>query len=144
MPSSALSVPEYLYTEAGISNFSHLSSQQSPKYNHICVFTILFFFSFSYLEGLGLVAYFPPELFSNHGSHRHLIGLLGRGISPAVWQLPKQDNGNTEGGQISMHRVGSEHTIPLFERTKTFHNSDRAAPVIRVFTINSSKIRFLL
>jgi hypothetical protein len=34
-------------------------------------------------------------------------------------------------GETSMPRVGCEPTIPVFERTKIFHASDRAAILIR-------------
>jgi hypothetical protein len=40
----------------------------------------LFFFSF-YLDGLGPLACYPSELFWNHESYSHLVGLLGGVIS---------------------------------------------------------------
>jgi hypothetical protein len=42
--------------------------------------------------------------------------------------------------QTSMPRVGFEPTIPVFERAKTFHATDRAATVIGQFP--SSLVRF--
>jgi hypothetical protein len=54
---------------------------------------------------------------------RHPVGLLGRVISYLTQTRNKYS-------QTSMPRVGSEPTIPAFERAKTVHALDRAATVI--------------
>jgi hypothetical protein len=59
---------------------------------------------------------------------RHLVGLLGRGISPAPRPLPAQDNTNTQKRRhTSMPWAGLELAIPMFEQLKTVLASDRAA-----------------
>lgn len=34
-----------------------------------------------------------------------------------------------------MHRVGFKHTVPVFERTKTFYTSDSVATVIDMMVV---------
>jgi hypothetical protein len=68
------------------------------------------------------------NFFFTYGSFRHLVGLLGRGISPAPRPLPTQDNTNTEKRRhTSMPRAGFEPAIPMFERPKTVLALDREA-----------------
>jgi hypothetical protein len=67
------------------------------------------------------LASFPSELICNCGSYRQLVGLIGRVASPVAKPLPTQENKNTEErGEAPMLRVGSELTIPLFQRAKIF------------------------
>jgi hypothetical protein len=88
---------------------------------------------------------------------RHLVGLLGWGISPAPRPLPTQDNTTQRNADTSMPRAGFEPAIPIFERPKTVLALDRAAietgirPVTNVIKQNSSiasgifrKVFFLL
>jgi hypothetical protein len=58
---------------------------------------------------------------------RHLIGLLGRGISPAPRPLPTHRTTQHRETHTSMLRAGSEPAIPMFERQKTVLALDRAA-----------------
>jgi hypothetical protein len=86
---------------------------------------------------LGLLSLFSlcffqvSEFLFTYGSLRHLVGLLGRGISPTPRPLPTQDNTtqhNTEKHRhTSMLRAGFEPPIPMFERPKTVRALDRAA-----------------
>jgi hypothetical protein len=60
-------------------------------------------------------------------SYWQSVGLLRRGIRPSQGRyLYKQ----TKSEQPSIPRMGFEPMIPVFEREKTFHALDRAAPVI--------------
>jgi hypothetical protein len=66
----------------------------------------------------------PRLLFQFLGSIRHLVGLLGGGISPAQGLCQY----NTERRrQTSMLRAGFEPAIPMFERPKTILALDRSA-----------------
>jgi hypothetical protein len=56
---------------------------------------------------------------------RHLVGLLGRVISPSQGHYLAQTQNKHK--QTTMPRVGFELTIPAFELAKTFHALDRAA-----------------
>jgi hypothetical protein len=73
----------------------------------------------------------PLIQFRNHFSET--VGLLGRVISPSQGlylnseQHKHRINAYTQ--QTSMPQVGFELTIPVFERAKTVHASDRAATV---------------
>jgi hypothetical protein len=59
------------------------------------------------------------------------VGLLGRGISPSQGRyLHTEKHRQNKSTQTSMPRVGFEPTIPVFERAKTVHASDRAATVM--------------
>jgi hypothetical protein len=59
---------------------------------------------------------------------RHLVGLLGRGISPAPRPLPTRDNTNTQKRRhTSKPRAGFEPAIPMFERPMTVLALDCAA-----------------
>jgi hypothetical protein len=58
---------------------------------------------------------------------RHLVGLLGREISPAPRPLPTQDNIRQRNTDTSMPRARFETAIPVFERPKTVLALDRAA-----------------
>jgi hypothetical protein len=59
---------------------------------------------------------------------RHLVGLLGWGISPAPRHLPTQDNTNKQKHRhTSMPRAGFETAIPMFEWPKTVLALDRVA-----------------
>jgi hypothetical protein len=60
------------------------------------------------------------------------VGLLGRGISPSQGRClhAEQHKQRINAHRHYMPRVGLEPTIPVFERTKTVHASDRAATVI--------------
>jgi hypothetical protein len=59
---------------------------------------------------------------------RYLVGLPGKGISPAPRPLPTQDNPNTEKRRhTSMPRAGFELMISTFERPKTVLALDRSA-----------------
>jgi hypothetical protein len=62
-----------------------------------------------------------------YGSVRHLVGLLGRGISPAPRPLPTQVNTTQRNADTSMPREGFEPAIPMFERPKRVLGLDRAA-----------------
>jgi hypothetical protein len=58
----------------------------------------------------------------------HLVGLLGRGISPTQGLYLHTEQHNTEKrGHTSMPRVGFESMIPVFEQPKTVRASDRLA-----------------
>jgi hypothetical protein len=61
---------------------------------------------------------------------RHLVGLLGRGISPAprpvVWCLHTGQHNTEKRRHISMPRAGFGPAIPMFERPKTVLALDRA------------------
>jgi hypothetical protein len=64
---------------------------------------------------------------------RHSVGLLGRGISPTQgryvhWTTQTKNKRR----QTSIPCVGFEPTIPVFERSRTFHALDRAATVIGI------------
>jgi hypothetical protein len=50
---------------------------------------------------------------------RHLVGLLGWGISPAPRPLPTEDNTIQKRRHTSMPRAGFEPAISMFERPKT-------------------------
>jgi hypothetical protein len=55
------------------------------------------------------------------------VGLLGRRISPSQGHyLHTEQHKHRTNTQTSMPRVGFEPTIPVFERAKTVHASDRA------------------
>jgi hypothetical protein len=59
------------------------------------------------------------------------VVLLGRGISqPHGRYLHTEQHKQNKRTQASMPRVGFEPMIPVFERAKTVHASDRAATVI--------------
>jgi hypothetical protein len=60
------------------------------------------------------------------------VGLLGRGINPSQGRYlhTGQHKHKNKRTQTSMPQVGSEPTIPVFERAKTVHALDRAATVI--------------
>jgi hypothetical protein len=76
------------------------------------------------------------ELIFTYGSLRHLVGLLGRGISPAPRPLSTQDNTNTEKRRhTSMPRAEFEPAISTFERPKTVLALDRAAIETGVYQI---------
>jgi hypothetical protein len=70
--------------------------------------------------------------FSVSSSFRHLIGLLGRGISPSQGRTCTQNTTQTQNKlkQASMPQVEFEPTIPACERVKTVHALDRAATLI--------------
>jgi hypothetical protein len=56
------------------------------------------------------------------------------GDQPLSRPLPTQDNTNTsKRTQTSMPKVRFEPTIPVFERTKTVHASERAAVVLSMY-----------
>jgi hypothetical protein len=59
------------------------------------------------------------------------------GDQPLRRPLPEHRTAQTqnERTQSYMSRVGSEPTIPLFERAKTVHALDRAAAVIGLYKI---------
>jgi len=64
----------------------------------------------------------------------HLVGLLGRGISPTQGHSTYTGQHNTEKrGHISMPRAGFEPAIPVFERSKTVRWQRYA---LRLFLIN--------
>jgi hypothetical protein len=56
-----------------------------------------------------------------------LVGLHGRGISPAPRPLSTQDNTTQRNRHTSMPRAGFEPAIPMFERPKAVLPLDRAA-----------------
>lgn len=92
--------------------------------------------SFSVLH-VGSSSLFPSESLWNYGPHRELVALRGREAATC--------------GQISVHRVGLEPMIPVFEREKTFHALDHEATLIRSneysiwpFFLQCSKERSLL
>jgi hypothetical protein len=59
-------------------------------------------------------------------------GILGRGISLSQGRYPNpEQQKQNKRTKTSMPRVGFEPTIPVFERAKTVHASDKAAIVIR-------------
>jgi hypothetical protein len=58
------------------------------------------------------------------------VGLLGRGISPSQGRYLHTQQHKHKRTQTSVPRVGFEPTIPVFERAKTVHASDRAATLI--------------
>jgi len=73
-----------------------------------------------------------------YGSFRHLVGLLGRGISPAPRPLPTQDSTNTQKRRhTSMPRAGFELAISTFEWPKTVLVLDRAAIEIGDYQITT-------
>jgi hypothetical protein len=78
----------------------------------------------SYLEHRKSVKRFVSLQFLNV---KHSVGLLGWVISPSQGRYLTQTQNKHK--QTSMPRVGFEHTIPAFERAKTFHAFDRAATV---------------
>jgi hypothetical protein len=59
---------------------------------------------------------------------RHSVELFGRVISPSQGRYLTQTQNKRK--QSSMPRVGSEPTVPAFERSKTVYALDRAAIVI--------------
>jgi hypothetical protein len=62
---------------------------------------------------------------------RESVGLLGLGISSLQGRyLHRTAQTQNKRRQTSMPWVGFEPTIPVFQRAKTFHASDRAATVI--------------
>jgi hypothetical protein len=71
----------------------------------------------------------PRLLFQFLGSIRHLVGLLGWGISPAQGlYLQRTTQHNKERRrQTSMPRAGFEAAIPMLERPKTVLALDRSA-----------------
>jgi hypothetical protein len=80
---------------------------------------------------LGPLTYLPPELIWNYGSYKHLVGLLGRGISPSQDRyLHRRKQKQKEREQTSMPLVGFEPTVPVFEWVKTCRGLDRAATVV--------------
>jgi hypothetical protein len=78
----------------------------------------------SHLEHWAFVKRFVLLQFLNL---RHLVGLLGRAISPSQGRYPTQT-------QMSIPRVGFEPTIPALERAKIVHALDRAATVISEYS----------
>jgi hypothetical protein len=62
---------------------------------------------------------------------KHSVGLLWRGISPSQGRyLHRTVQTQNKRIHTSIPRVGFEPPIPLFERAKTVHALDRAAPMI--------------
>jgi hypothetical protein len=62
---------------------------------------------------------------------RQSVGLLGRGISPTQGRYPhRATQTQNKRRRTSMPWVGFELTIPVLEREKIFHASDRAATAI--------------
>jgi hypothetical protein len=68
----------------------------------------------------------PRLLFQFLGSIRHLVGLLGGGISPAQG-LYLHRTTQYRKTQTSMLRAGFEPVIPMFERPKTVLALDSSA-----------------
>jgi hypothetical protein len=65
---------------------------------------------------------------------RQSVELLGRGISPSKGRyLHRTTQTENKRRQTSMPWVGFVSTIPVFERTKTFHASEGGATVIGCF-----------
>jgi hypothetical protein len=75
---------------------------------------IFFLFFLMPFSGVGFFLF-------TYGSFRHLVGLLGWGISPAPGPLPTQDNTTQKHRHTSMPRAGFEPAIPMFEQPKTVH-----------------------
>jgi hypothetical protein len=74
-------------------------------------------------------------------SYTQSVGILGRMISPSQFlYLHAEQHKQNKRTQTSMHRVGLEPMIPVFQRAKTVHALDRAATVIQetVITHNLS------
>jgi len=60
----------------------------------------------------------PRLLFQFLGSIRHLVGLLGRGISPAQGLYLHRTTQHRKTLTKSIPRAGFEPAIPMFERLK--------------------------
>jgi hypothetical protein len=73
---------------------AHIYSRCAPSYfsfrTVLHIYLLLLILPFV----LGPLAYFPSEFIWNYGSYRHLVGLLGRRISPVARPLHTQDNTN--------------------------------------------------
>jgi hypothetical protein len=103
-------------------------------------FKFVFFCSCcSHLEHRASVKRFVSLQFLNL---RESVGLLGQGISPSQGSYLTQTQNKHK--QTSMPGVGFEPTIPVFERTKTFHALDRKAKVIGFKSVYSHKICVLV
>jgi hypothetical protein len=64
--------------------------------------------------------------------YKQTVRLLGRVINPSQAATYTQENTNT----TFMPWVGFKHTIPAFERKKTFHNLDSAATSSGIATLH--------
>jgi hypothetical protein len=62
-----------------------------------------------------------------YGSIRHLVGLLGQGISPAQGSTYTGQHNTEKHRHTSMPRAEFEPVIPIFERPKTVLALDHAA-----------------
>jgi hypothetical protein len=69
----------------------------------------------------------PRLLFKFLGSIRHLVGLLGGGISPARGLYLHRTTHTERREQTSMPRAGFELAIPMFERPTTVLALERSA-----------------
>jgi hypothetical protein len=98
--------------------------------------TMLFIYLRLYSPLLGLGRFFGFLIFTKS------VGLLGRGTSPSARPLPAHRTAQTQNKrtQTSMSWVGLEPTIPVFERAKTVHASDRGATVTGPMPFYSSKM----
>jgi hypothetical protein len=75
--------------------------------------------------------------------HTQSVELLGQGINLVARSLPTHRTTQTQNKrtQTFMPLLGFEPTIPVFERSKTIHASDRAAIVIGVEQYRYAKYR---
>jgi hypothetical protein len=89
------------------------------------------YYSFSF-DGLGPLACLHSGIINiNHANSWQDIF---KGDQLLIKLLPRQDNTNREKSRYTyMPRVGSEDTIPVFGRLKTFHALHcRGTPIMRV------------
>jgi hypothetical protein len=84
---------------------------------------------------LGPMASSDSELFWINDSYRQSVGFLGRGIGPSQGRyLHRTTQTLKKSGRTSMHGVGLEPTIPVFEIAKRFHALE-SADIVMGFSV---------
>jgi hypothetical protein len=102
----------------------------SRRFGGTCLSVCLSIYLWAY-SPVGPWQLFQFDLFTQ------LIGLLWRGIGPSQGRYlhTGQHKHRINLQRPSMHQVGFEPMIPVFERAKTFHALDCAATVISCYNI---------
>jgi hypothetical protein len=100
----------------------------------------------TYLPAYGSTALcWTLATFSVSWSLTQSVGLLGRRISLSQGRYlhTGQHKYKSKRTQTSMPQVGSEPTIPVFERAKTVHALDRVATVIGSLKVTSLELEIV-